>query len=347
MLPKERKRAIVLSGGGGRGAYHVGVLKFLHEHEWFPDVIVGTSIGAVNGAALASGHTASSLWSLWKRLMTRDVQIGNNVLNMVKDQYLFDTKPLRETLTREGWVHEDRINSDDAAVHLRISATDIDTGRLHVFGNSEDVFQSSMTREAISLDHILASCSIPLVYPPTELNGRTYWDGATVSNTPLSAAIDAGAEEIIVVLMTPWEEEAHVDIPKGFIQSAGLSLDWALLASFRADMKMLKRVNSIVQLKLENARLRAIIAEMVENINRDDLSDLYKDENQDGIPDTLEDRLRMLPEPIVIAPREAISVGQIISYTEEGHQKMYSLGYEDARRAWAAAGLSVEGGHSH
>ena len=47
------RRALVLSGGGGRGAYHVGVLRFLEEHEWEPDIIVGTSIGAVSGAAIA------------------------------------------------------------------------------------------------------------------------------------------------------------------------------------------------------------------------------------------------------------------------------------------------------
>lgn len=64
----------MLSGGGGRGAYHVGVLRFLEEHEWSPDIIVGTSIGAVNGAAIASGHTAHSLWSLWRRLTTDRVQ---------------------------------------------------------------------------------------------------------------------------------------------------------------------------------------------------------------------------------------------------------------------------------
>jgi NTE family protein len=74
MSSKERKRALVLSGGGGRGAYHVGVLRFLEEHEWFPDIVVGTSIGAVNGAAIASGHRAHSLWALWQRLRTRDVQ---------------------------------------------------------------------------------------------------------------------------------------------------------------------------------------------------------------------------------------------------------------------------------
>ena len=67
-IPSERKRALVLSGGGGRGAYHVGVLRFLEEHEWFPDIVVGTSIGAVNGAAIASGHNAHSLWALWRRL---------------------------------------------------------------------------------------------------------------------------------------------------------------------------------------------------------------------------------------------------------------------------------------
>ncbi len=55
MPGQERKKALVLSGGGGRGAYHVGVLRFLEEHEWVPDIVVGTSIGAVNGAAIASG----------------------------------------------------------------------------------------------------------------------------------------------------------------------------------------------------------------------------------------------------------------------------------------------------
>ena len=57
----KRQKALVLSGGGGRGAYHVGVLRFLEEHDWMPDIVSGTSIGAVNGAAIASGHNAFSL----------------------------------------------------------------------------------------------------------------------------------------------------------------------------------------------------------------------------------------------------------------------------------------------
>ena len=106
MLPVSRKRALVLSGGGGRGAYHVGVLRFLEEHEWFPDVVAGTSIGAVNGAAIASGHNSRSLWALWRRLRTRDVQKTN--LNF-SNNFLLDTSPLRQTLQENGWVDFDRI----------------------------------------------------------------------------------------------------------------------------------------------------------------------------------------------------------------------------------------------
>ncbi|HUM69773.1 MAG TPA: patatin-like phospholipase family protein [Chloroflexota bacterium] len=203
MSDKSRKNALVLSGGGGRGAYHVGVLKFLEEHEWYPHIVAGTSIGAVNGAAIASGHNANSLWALWRRLQTDDVQKAG--LGALTGNYLLDTAPLRKTLQEKGWVNFDRLNSDKAAVHLRVTATEISTGQLHVFGNSPDVYPSKMQKEPIGLDHIIASCSIPIVYPATQLNDSLYWDGATVANTPLGPAIDAGAEEIVVVMMKPWE----------------------------------------------------------------------------------------------------------------------------------------------
>ena len=88
-----------------------------------------------------------------------------------------------------------------------MTATEVATGHLHVFGNSEDIYPSRMVAEPIDLDHIVASCSIPIVYPATQLHDTLYWDGATVANTPLGPAIDAGAEEIVVVIMTPWDDE--------------------------------------------------------------------------------------------------------------------------------------------
>lgn len=345
-----RQRALVLSGGGGRGAYHVGVLRFLEEHEWTPDVVAGTSIGAVNGAALASGHNARSLWALWQRLHTKDVQKAN--LNPLHGNYLLDTSPLRETLQREGWVNFERINSPETAVHLRVTATEVHSGQLRVFGNSDDLYPSQMTRQSLTLDHIIASCSIPIVYPATLLNENLFWDGATVANTPLGPAIDAGGEEIVVVIMTPWEDEEEneegrlkptaVRTPRNLLTAASTMLEWALLASFQADLKMLRRVKELVNLQIENARLRAANAVLQKQLCGENV--VMVDENDDGIPDSLQNsKYHKLPDPIIIAPRKPIPVEQILSYTLEGHQELYELGYNDAKRAWRAAGRVVEG----
>ncbi|MCA9980996.1 MAG: patatin-like phospholipase family protein [Anaerolineales bacterium] len=342
MLPKSRKRALVLSGGGGRGAFHVGALKFLQEHEWFPDIVVGTSIGAVNGAAIASGHDARSLWSLWKRLRTADVQEPN--IKGLQDGYLLDTSPLAKTLEREGWLDTARINSEDAAVHLRITATEVDTGKLQVFGNSPDMRSKGATQERIEIKHIISSCSIPLVYPATKMNKHMYWDGATVSNTPLSAAIDAGAEEIVVVLMTPWGDESEaVKMPESLLEAAGLALDWALLGSFRSDLKMFYQVNELVRMQAENIRLRTMIAELYSRMGDTSAAEQYADRNHDGIPDIFEKQLRDLPNPIIIAPEQPIPALRIVSYTPDGHEDMYQQGYKAAKAAWRGAGRKVEG----
>lgn len=341
MPSDKRQKALVLSGGGGRGAYHVGVLRFLEEHEWFPDIVSGTSIGAVNGAAIASGHTAYSLWSLWQRLETKDVQ--KTRWNVMDGNYLLDTAPLRETLQNDGWVNFQRLNSPEAAVHLRITATEVNSGHLYVFGNSDDIYPSKMMQEPIQLDHIIASCSIPIVYPATPLKDSLFWDGATVANTPLGPAIDAGAEEIIVVIMTPWEDEdsEEREQPGNFISAVSMMLEWALLASFQSDMKMFRRINEMIRLEVENARLRAANALLLSQLRGEE--PVFVDVNQDGIPDILQEGYHQLPEPIIIAPQKPIPVEQILRYTREGHEQLYRLGYEDAKRAWRLAGKQVEG----
>lgn len=345
MPGKERKKALVLSGGGGRGAYHVGALRFLEEHEWFPDIVVGTSIGAVNGAAIASGHNAYSLWALWRRLETKHVQRAN--LNPLNGNFLLNTAPLRETLQKEGWVNFDRLNSDEAAVHLRVTATEVHSGHLHVFGNSSDIYPSRMRREPLTLDHIIASCSIPIVYPATELHGNLYWDGATVANTPMGPAIDAGAEEIIVVIMTPFGDDEAAEQqhpPRNLLEAASTTLEWALLASFQADLKLFRRVNDLVRLQVENARLQAhnalLLGQLRGLINYDDLVDA----DGNGIPDLLEKEYHQLPDPIIVAPKRPIPVEQIIQYERAKHEQVYKMGYEDAKRAWREAGREVEGG---
>src|SRR5574338_933386 len=87
MMSTEPVRALILSGGGGRGAFHAGVYQYLmqdnkpnldpeHAGAWDPQIIVGTSIGAVNGAAIAQGMPADELVEVWKSLEEEDIQAG-------------------------------------------------------------------------------------------------------------------------------------------------------------------------------------------------------------------------------------------------------------------------------
>lgn len=171
-----------------------------------------------------------------------------------------------------------------------------------------------------------------------------YWDGGTVANTPLAPAIDAGAEEVVVVLMTPWDEDqATTSLPQRLLDAAGMAFEWALLASFQADLKMFRRVNELVRLQIENARLRAANAMMLRQLQGEAVNELLVDENQDGIPDILQKDFKLLPEPIIVAPERPIPVDQIVRYNLKGHEAVYRMGYEAARRAWREAGRTVEG----
>jgi NTE family protein len=347
MTDSNPTRALVLSGGGGRGAYHVGVLRFLEEHEWFPNVIVGTSIGAVNGAAIASGHTAHSLWTLWRRLRTDDVQRRAWDLFSLDDwDHLLDTAPLRRTLVEEGWIDLSRINAQPPASHLRITVVEMETGRLRVFGNSPDPSSASRCEPVtITLDHILASCSIPMVYPPTRIDDVAFWDGGTVANTPLSPAIDAGAEDIVVVLMTPWEDEqgrpryAPVGGVRGLLVAAQAAFEWALLASFQADLKLFYRTNQVVRLHIENARLQAENEALRAQLRRQAASPASQ-ARAAALPH------REVAPPVIVSPQRPIPLVDVIRYDPDNHEWLYQMGYDDARAAWARVGRPVEGsGH--
>jgi NTE family protein len=345
MTQPNHARALVLSGGGGRGAYHVGALRFLEEHDWYPDIIIGTSIGAVNGAAIASGHNSHSLWALWRRLTTDDVQRRAwSLFSPDEWDHLLDTSPLRKTLIDEGWIDLTRINAEAPSQHLRITVVETETGQLRVFGNSRDSVAGSRCEHVrIALDHILASCSIPVVYPPTTIDNVSFWDGGTVANTPLGPAVDAGADDIVVVLMTPWEDEAghprysSVGGLKGLFLAAQAAFEWALLASFQADLKLFNRTNDIVRLTLQNRRLLAENADLRARLQGQIAPMSYAESEQVAL------KYREIETPVIIAPQHPIPVIDILRYELDNHVKLHRMGYEDARAAWARAGRMVEG----
>lgn len=274
------KRALVLSGGGGRGAYECGVYKYLEEIGRPPDILVGTSIGAINAAAIASGFSASDLERAWLGTETSDIQ---RFWRLRPWQAIYDTTPWRQTLHR--FIDFDALDRTDK--RLLVTATEIETGQLRIFDNQETT---------LTPDHILASCSIPLVYPWTKVGDYHYWDGAVMANTPLAGAIDAGADEIYVVLLSPVGEE-RIDLPRWPWKAFAIMLDLALSATFENDRKQLETVNELVMAQLDDKH-RYVRCE-------------------------------------VITPSRETGLLRIIRYEPEVSRELIELGYEDAKRVLA------------
>lgn len=371
-------RTLVLSGGGGRGAFHAGVYKYLmetqkegldsdHQGVWTPDIVVGTSIGAVNGAAIVQGISAERLEQIWLGLREHDIQglppgmksfsrwmarrvlktmIGVNLPQVplqqatspIPDEFwpplpllpnwlaekligkwvnLLDTGPLLQTLETKFELDEEKIANRPAT--LMITATNVQTGERAIFSNKTiyrrkngKVEPHPDVHKGISLRRIIASCSIPLVYPWTHdpQTDAFYWDGALVANTPIGTALDAVRDkppeipmEVVVVLMTPWwdsDEPAPIrasKLPNSFDDAITWMLDWMLLASFRERLNMIKIYN--------------------------DLADLERSAGSEEL------HYRKVNVAIV-APNDFFNVTRIIDYDEES-EGLIQLGYEAAK----------------
>jgi NTE family protein len=378
-MSTEPVRALILSGGGGRGAFHAGVYKYLmknhkfnvdssHEGAWEPQIIVGTSIGAVNGAAIAQGMPADQLVNVWKSLEEKDIQglppgmrgiarwAARAIFEEVMDESLpqiepkeatspipkeywpplpllprwiaerlvghwinlLDTGPLRKTLFTRFGLDEEKLAASEKS--LLIAATKVRTGERVLFSNRNvmDYKRGEMRNDVfpgITADRILASCSIPLVYPWTFDPGTDafYWDGALVANTPLGASIDMMGEdpsipaEVVVVIMTPWWEsgdpvpEKADREPKSFGDAITWMLDWMLLSSFRENLKMIRAFNEMA--------IR---------------------ERTEGNPPY---KYRMVT-PIIVSPMEFLRAERIIDYDGDVSAQLIDEGFKAAKYAF-------------
>jgi len=234
MIGAVTKRALVLGGGGARGAYEVGVLLYVLEE--LPrelgrplhfDVIVGTSSGAINGVFLASGAedpaaAVTSLAERWRRLHIKQVyELGMKRLwraplallggrNVRRGPVaLLSAAPLHKMLHDEmNWAGIRDSVSSGAVSAVAITATELATSRNVVFveGNPEASYawlsrtpQVQPLSVTLSARHVLASAAIPLIFPPVEVGGRYYLDGGLGQHAPLRPAIRLGADRILVI----------------------------------------------------------------------------------------------------------------------------------------------------
>lgn len=185
-----RTTAFVLSGGGSLGAVQVGMLRALLERGIEPDVVVGSSVGAINGAWLAGRPDVAGLDELariWGGLRRGDifpVRPLTGMLGIVGGRnHLVPPHSLARQLRRH--LPYERI--EDTTIPLHIVATEVQTG-LQVLLSSGDVIPA-----------ILASAAIPGLYPPVRVGAHDLMDAGVVNNAPISHAVHLGAARIYVL----------------------------------------------------------------------------------------------------------------------------------------------------
>jgi len=234
------RTALVLSGGGARGAYEAGVLRYVRSElaaelggQPRIDLVCGTSIGAVNACFLAAhahapARQGEALVDAWRSLRLEEVFHWSALRLAGLPAYLF--RQLRATRLRqlswrvsdflwpealarlvEGRVDWTRLHRNVREGHLdalTVTATDLGTGRAVVFVESREPLPPwsrdpvvEARARAIGPEHALASGAIPLLFRPVRIEGSWFTDGSVRQNVPLAPAIRLGAERILVVAL--------------------------------------------------------------------------------------------------------------------------------------------------
>ncbi len=268
---------LILAGGGARGAYEAGVLRFVFGDlpnitgkNPFPKVISGTSVGALTSTWLASKGPSGifGLSDIWRNLEPHHIynfdprdlaslpsrMLGRNT-PMAQASALLDPTPLREMLTKRiPWdALYARIGRGDLDA-LVIAATDVASGRATLFTDGVRSPRPRPTtvvhRTRITPDHCLASAAIPFVFPPVSVEGRYFVDGSLRQNTPLSPAISLGVTRALVVgVKKIRSEEASVSTSMAPSLSflAGKALNSLMLDPVEEDLRQLRAINGFLE----------------------------------------------------------------------------------------------------
>ncbi|HET7306735.1 MAG TPA: patatin-like phospholipase family protein [Gammaproteobacteria bacterium] len=281
---------LVLPGGGARAAYQAGVVKAVAEvlppgaPNPFP-IITGTSAGAINAAMLASHAVefqrgAERLAEIWENLAVERVfradlwtmvsTAARWLLTLIHGgngrhvpRALLDNSPLRKLLADNiPFADVDRAIDAGALRALAIVASGYSSARSVAFFNgSRDIDPWSRERRdgrrsAITLDHIMASIALPIIFPSVRIEREFFGDGSMRQAAPLSAAIHLGASKILIVAVR--NEQANVmpqtAVYPSFGEIAGYVLDTLFMDTLYTDLERLKRINQTYEHVPEAAR---------------------------------------------------------------------------------------------
>jgi len=307
------KLGLVLSGGGARGAFQVGAYERLIEHPRFehgPDVLSGTSAGAINAALIAAGKTPREMMEFWHglsadppvvasaqffedaigsflRLSVREMgnwltsidparrflrhashhlafrpgsvlaiwveyllasrfELVSRLLEGIGETFVADTEMLRTRLIDA--IGGEEVPEDE--VRLAINTMDAHSGRVVRFVTMNTPHTRSPEYEivdAITVDMVLASASIPLLFPAVQVGSHHLWDGGLLVNTPLAPVVAMGADEIVTVLVTEPPDPTTGPFPH-FGRAVERAVDSFLENAYNIDRKLLLERNRVARI---------------------------------------------------------------------------------------------------
>lgn len=249
MVPSEQDLAIVLTGGGARGAYQVGVLHWLSRNypELHVPILTGVSAGAINAAHVAAHpgtfrQAASELRHLWSELTPDNIfkvdartiswQAARFAMRLVSGGFLpapkvrgfLDTNPLNEILEETYAAIDGELTGIAANIArgklkaLAITTTSYTTGQSITWVEGRDIKlwerpQRKSIHTNIRVEHIMASAALPIFFPAVPIGSAWYGDGGIRLAAPLSPALHLGAEKILAVSTRYERSRAESDVP--------------------------------------------------------------------------------------------------------------------------------------
>jgi predicted acylesterase/phospholipase RssA len=329
--------ALVLQGGGALGAYELGAARALYENPSFaPDVIAGVSIGAITAALLArpggGRKPLEALEAFWREVAVPATFLppplrpfasflGNRKFFVPRLDYLvwptwtyfYQTAPLRDTLSH--LVDIDALADPNAVPKLLVSATDVENGEIVYF-------RSDGEQGPLTLDHIMASGSLPPAFPETVIEGRSYWDGGLFDNTPLGAVLDEldklnkepGAERTVyIVNLFP----KRAPLPRNMLEINARVKNLQFVNKTEQDVKLMRRFNRVVDLMEALDKLKE------DNPLKD--NDAYKELKKQGY-------LRV-PRIVSITTSEAMHQFDDADFSPDAIGKRAHEGYAQTKRA--------------
>lgn len=278
----QKKIALLLSGGGARAAYQVGVIKAIST--WYPrlhkspfSIYCGTSAGALNATSLACHSSCFQLgvkklsW-LWSNLRTRDVfhstfetmlcHLGRQSFTRMQAQYhhappfgLLNTRPLRNLLNKV--INYRKIEHQILSGHLHglaVTASNYQTSKSVTFFQGQPEIEpwtysrSIGIHSQITTEHLLASSAIPIVFPASQIGHSYYGDGSVHQIAPLRPALNIGADKILIIDLAPKLQPigSGLSPAPGLATLGGHLMDAIFADTLSADLEHLERMNALV-----------------------------------------------------------------------------------------------------